>query len=275
MPLTRHTNITSRYVSSRPVDVWLPAAIGDQRLPVIYMHDGQNLFDPALRADGEVWAVDRAIERLRAEQGWPGAIVVGIWCTDQRWREYAPQQPFAALRQTRGWEGIIERMGGEPVSDAYLAYLVEEVKPFIDAHYPTLPDQANTFIMGSSMGGLISLYGLCRYPEVFHGAGCLSTHWPAGGTILVDELAALLPPPGRHRFYFDYGTVGLDAEYEPFQQRMDEWMRRAGYQHGHDWLTRKFPGAAHNEAAWRARVTEVIAFVALGGEAYASYQQAG
>lgn len=264
MPLTRHTNITSRYVPSRPVDVWLPAAIGDQRLPVIYMHDGQNLFDPALRADGEVWAVDRAIERLRAEQGWPGAIVVGIWCTDQRWREYAPQQPFAALRQTRGWEGIIERMGGEPVSDAYLAYLVEEVKPFIDAHYPTLPDQANTFIMGSSMGGLISLYGLCRYPEVFHGAGCLSTHWPAGGTILVDELAALLPPPGRHRFYFDYGTVGLDAEYEPFQQRMDEWMRRAGYQHGHDWLTRKFPGAAHNEAAWRARVTEVIAFVMLG-----------
>ncbi|MGC8802100.1 MAG: esterase [Chloroflexus aggregans] len=261
MPLYRHTTMTSRYVVSRPVDVWLPETIGDRRLPVIYMHDGQNLFDPALRADGEVWAVDRAIERLQQERNWPGAIVVGIWCTDQRWREYAPQQPFNALRQTRGWEWIVERMGGEPVSDAYLAFLVEEVKPWIDMTYPTLPDQSNTFVMGSSMGGLISLYALCRYPDIFRGAGCLSTHWPAGGTILVDELAARLPPPGRHRFYFDYGTDGLDAEYEPFQQRMDSHMVRVGYRHGHDWLTRKFPGATHNEAAWRARVADAIAFV--------------
>lgn len=113
------------------------------------------------------------------------------------------------------------------------------------------------------MGGLISLYGVCQYPDLFAGAGCLSTHWPAGGNLLVDELAALLPPAGRHRFYFDYGTVGLDAEYEPFQQRMDRLLEQAGYRYGHDWLTRKFPGAAHNEAAWRARVADVIAFLVL------------
>lgn len=264
MPLYRHLDFQSRYVTSRPVDVWLPAATGDQPLPVIYMHDGQNLFDPALRADGEVWAVDQAIERLCATYNWPGAIVVGVWCTDQRWREYAPQKSFAALRQTRGWESIVERMGGEPVSDAYLSFLVEEVKPFVDRHYPTLPGASHTFLMGSSMGGLISLYGVCQYPDLFAGAGCLSTHWPAGGNLLVDELAALLPPAGRHRFYFDYGTVGLDAEYEPFQQRMDRLLEQAGYRHGHDWLTRKFPGTAHNEAAWRARVADVIAFLVLG-----------
>ncbi len=267
MPLYRHHHVESRYVVSRPIDVWIPAGMEDQPLPVIYMHDGQNLFDPALRADGEVWAVDQAIEQLQVAHHWSGAIVVGIWCTDQRWREYAPQQPFAALRATRGWEQIVERMGGEPVSDSYLAFLVEEVKPFIDTHYRTLPDAANTFLMGSSMGGLISLYGVCRYPDLFAGAGCLSTHWPAGGNILVDELAALLPPPGRHRFYFDYGTVGLDAEYEPFQQRMDQHLIRAGYRFGHDWLTRKFPGAAHNEAAWRARVADVIAFLVMGNVA--------
>jgi predicted alpha/beta superfamily hydrolase len=103
------------------------------------------------------------------------------------------------------------------------------------------------------MGGLISLYALLSYPQIFGGAACVSTHWVAGAQPLIDHLAARLPPPGAHKFYFDFGTETLDAEYEPWQKLMDEKMRAAGYVAGRDWLTRKFPGAAHHEPAWRAR----------------------
>lgn len=104
------------------------------------------------------------------------------------------------------------------------------------------------------MGGLISLYALEQYPHLFGGAGCLSTHWPTGEEMLVDYLGAHLPQAGAHRLYFDFGTATLDWNYEPFQRRMDEHLRAAGYREDVDWMTRKFEGAEHNEAAWRARV---------------------
>jgi enterochelin esterase-like enzyme len=109
-------------------------------------------------------------------------------------------------------------------------------------------------IMASSMGGLISLYALVEYPEIFSGAGCLSTHWPIGENPLVECLGRALPPACRHRLYFDFGTTRLDTTYAPVQQRMDTFVRAAGYVHGWDWLTHTFEGAEHTEAAWRDRV---------------------
>ena len=91
-------------------------------------------------------------------------------------------------------------------SDHYLRFIVEELKPYVDAHYRTLPDQHNTFIMGSSMGGLISLYAMCEYPHVFGGAGCVSTHFPIGRGIALKYMQDNLPDPKTHKFYFDYGT---------------------------------------------------------------------
>lgn len=206
------------------------------------------------------------MEALVAPGTTAGAIVVGVWNTALRWREYGPQQPLEAVRGTPDWERIVEKAGGELISDAYLAFLVDELKPFVDATLPTLAGRADTFVMGSSMGGLISLYALERYPEVFAGAGCLSTHWPAGGVSLVDAMADVLPAPGRHRLYFDYGDQGLDAQYEPLQQRMDARLLAAGYTQGRDWVTRAFPGADHNEASWRERLPIPLAFL-LAGEA--------
>jgi len=144
-------------------------------------------------------------------------------------------------------------------------YIITELKPFIDATYPTLADRQNTFMMGSSMGGLISLFALIEYPAIFGGAGCLSTHWPAGEEALVDFLGSRLPPAGQHRLYFDFGTATLDAAYEPYQHRMDGWLQAAGYQQGRDWLTRKFEGAEHSERAWRARVDIPLQFLLNSG----------
>ncbi len=175
----------------------------------------------------------------------------------QEWEEDAVALP--ASRWVDRTESTARRNGR--ISDAYLKFLVKELKPFNDQNYRTLPDQAHTLMMGSSMGGLISLYALEQFPHIFGAADCLSTHWPIGDDILVEYLGGHLPAPGSHRLYFDYGTATLDAEYEPYQNRLDAWMQRAGFQLGKDWITQKFEGAEHNEAAWRARVHIPLKFL--------------
>ena len=114
--------------------------------------------------------------------------------------------------------------------------------------------------MGSSMGGLISLYALVAYPQVFGGAGCFSTHWPVMKDFMRTYLQEKLPPAGAHKFYYDYGTEGLDAEYAPYQLAVDALMLDKGYQHGVDWITRRYPSADHHERAWRARLHIALRF---------------
>jgi predicted alpha/beta superfamily hydrolase len=262
--IQHYPDFPSQHIPPRRVDVWVPpgyAADAETRLPVIYMQDGQNLFTPSLAYGGEDWGIAEAITRLALNRVIRGAIVVGVWNYAARWREYMPQKPLHVAQAYELLARFSETQGGPPYSDGVLRFLVEELKPFIDRTYRTLPGQPDTFIMGSSMGGLFSLYALEQYPQVFGGAGCLSTHWPSGGNLLVDQLGAALPPPGRHKLYFDYGTLGLDAEYEPYQQRFDEHLRATGYLHGTDWLTRKFVGADHNEASWRARLDIPLQFL--------------
>jgi predicted alpha/beta superfamily hydrolase len=243
------------------VDVWIPPGYSeDKRYPVIYMHDGQNIFEPISSIGGVAWEMDKAVTRLMDAKKIPSVIVVGVWNSEIRWREYMPGAVYEMADFEKNRTAFLERAGGAPLSDFYLTFLVTEVKPFIDSNYQTLPDQKNTFIMGSSMGGLISLYATCRYPGVFYGAGCLSTHWPAGRSELVDGLSGMLPEPANHKLYFDYGTIGLDAAYEPLQLQMDEQIREMGYDES-NWMTRKFEGADHNEAAWRARVDIPLEFL--------------
>jgi predicted alpha/beta superfamily hydrolase len=146
-------------------------------------------------------------------------------------------------------------------SDAYLRFLVDELKPAIDARYRTLPGPADTVVMGSSMGGLISLYAVAEYPQVFGAAGAVSTHWPAADGAMVEWLGRHLPDPATHRLYFDYGTATLDAGYAPYQEAMDVLLRQAGYREGENWRTLRFEGAEHNEAAWKARVDEPLRFL--------------
>ena len=210
----------------------------------------RNLFSAADANGGEPWQVDRAVVRLMDAGVTEGAIIVGAWCGPERWRDYMPQVALPPAVTAR----FASYANGPVHSDRYLAFLTGVVKPLVDATYRTRPEQQSTSVMGSSMGGLISLYALERYPATFGAAGCVSTHWSAGDDALVDALAALLPPAGQHRLYFDYGTVGLDAAYEPFQLRMDKYLAAAGYTRGVDWLTEEFVGADHNEVAWRARV---------------------
>lgn len=227
--------------------------------PVVYLHDGQNKFNAADSSFGVAWEVEQALSRLLVAGEARPAILVGIWNTEQRTQEFLPPGPFAALSPQARRRVLTGQ--GEPLGDRYLAFITSELKPFIDATYRTLPGPADTAVMGSSRGGLISLYAICERPDIFGAAGCVSTHWPAVEGVILPYLAANLPDPTTHRIYFDYGTHTLDALYEPNQKLVDRLMVEAGYVEGRNWVTRKFPGTLHNEQAWQNRAEIILDFL--------------
>jgi enterochelin esterase-like enzyme len=260
----------SAFVQPRTVDVWLPEGYDTTRAyAVLYMHDGLGLFDSTLITKREEWGVDETVTALTASGAIRGCIVVGIAHTgDFRHTEYFPAKSLAYVPQPLRDTLIARELNGAPLGDRYLSFLVRELKPFIDAHFATRRDRANTFIAGSSMGGLISWYALCEYPEVFGGAACLSTHWVGSTARGRDTVAAAfneylihhLPPPATHRMYFDHGTAGLDSLYGPYQGWVDRTMRAAGYD-ATTWMTRVWPGADHTESAWQRRLSVPLTFL--------------
>ena len=257
--------IDSKFVARRHVDVWLPPSYfapeaAEDRYPVLYVHDGQNVFDPATSFIGVDWGIDETMTRLIEEKKVSEAIVVAIWNTPKRLSEYMPQR---AIERTtaKDLDAMFKPVRENPLGDAYLKYVVTELKPAIDTRYRTKPDRDHTFSMGSSMGGLISLYAICEYPEVFGGAACLSTAWTVADGITTRGLGDSLPDPGTHRIYFDYGTETKDGRYEPLQNAVDTQMKDAGYTEGKNWITKSFPGEEHSERAWRKRVDQPLRFL--------------
>jgi len=154
----------SDYIDPRPVRIWLPPGYdGKQPHAVLYMHDGQMLFDSSLTWNGYEWQVDETMTRLLAEDNIRPAIVVGIDNNGpRRAAEYFPQAILDSVSMDLYAPLAARWLGDRPLADAYLQFLTRELKPYIDSGYQTLPGRDHTFIMGSSMGGLISLYALCE-----------------------------------------------------------------------------------------------------------------
>jgi predicted alpha/beta superfamily hydrolase len=252
---------------ARMVDVWLPPQYQlnpEQRFPVLYMHDGQNLFDGSLSYGGKEWGVDE----LFTDSMLPPCIVVGIWNSPQRRREYGPQACYAALPKNIR-DSIIAEFGGFPVSDAYLSFIVHRLKPDIDRRFRTLPDRKHTMVAGSSFGGLISMYAICEYPDVFGAAACISTHWPGSIRHAFPEIpesfltylskkTKVLRRQGS-RIYFDCGNRTLDRLYPPWQEKADQILR--GKLAPEQWQSLFFPGAEHNEVFWRERLALPLRFM--------------
>jgi predicted alpha/beta superfamily hydrolase len=269
IPLTHYPAMKAPGLIPRDVWVWMPPAYHTnphERFPVIYMHDGQNLFDPAQAYDHVTWGVAEAITKLSRWGFIQPAIVVGIGNTENRLGDYLPARPFEspegqAFIRSLSEDEKYELAQFDVAADKYLQFMVEVVKPMVDRDFRTRAEMQHTIVMGSSMGGLISLYALVEYPQVFGGAGCFSTHWPAVERVILPYLESYLPEGGSHRIYFDYGSVGYDAEYAPHQEAVDTLMREKGYVHGVDWLTRLYPGADHHERAWRTRLHIALRFL--------------
>lgn len=273
---TEHiTDFPSAFVAARNIDIWLPAGYtATKSYAVLYMHDGQMLFDSTSTWNRQEWHVDEVMNELTGAGKIRDCVVVGIWNNGEyRHSEYYPQKSLDHLPASLKTRVINEQLMGKARADNYLKFIVKELKPFIDSHYATLPGEQNTFIMGSSMGSLISLYALCEYPMVFGGAACLSTHWvmekPGYPGIINDVsipesfrkyLRKKLPAPGNKKIYFDYGTATLDSLYKPHQILADAIMEKKGYT-SENWITREFAGEDHSENAWSRRVHIPIEFL--------------
>ena len=269
--LDTYVAFPSRFVPARTIRVWTPEDYSaDRSYDVLYMHDGQMLYDATTAWNHQEWGVDEAMDSLISQGIIRPTIVVGIDNhIKNRLGEYCPDDLSALY------------LDGKPVykkfkaqGNAYLAFLVTELKPFIDSVYSTCPDREHTWIMGSSCGGLISSYALCKYPDVFAGAACMSTHCTLAfpNPVRPDEqrvrayrdyLRTHLTP-NACLLYMDRGDKTLDAFYAEAQDSINEVLRREGWDEQH-FQYRFFPGHSHSEDDWKARLDIPLRFL-LGRE---------
>jgi len=189
----------------RPVHVWLPPGWEEATdLPLIVAHDGQNLFDPARSFSGVDWDLDGQLDSLIRRGSFRPVAVAAVGNTVQRRRDYMPDDLFQRLSPAEQ-DSFVAAFGGGPLGDAYLDALADTLVPALRRRFPLSRRPAETALLGSSRGALISVAGLARHADVFGRAYAFSTHWPAAGSALVPWLAAALPEPAGRFLYLDRG----------------------------------------------------------------------
>jgi predicted alpha/beta superfamily hydrolase len=229
--------------NSRHLLVYLPPSYGEGngRYPVIYMHDGQNLFDPATSFAGE-WAVDQTLEAA-SDQGMEAIVVAIPNIGPERTNEYSPFQ---------------DAKNGGGKGELYLRFIAETVKPLIDGDFRTLADREHTGIAGSSMGGLISLYGFFRFRHVFGFAGVMSPSlWFAGHAVM--EWVQRQPFAGG-RIYIDVGMREGEKTMADVM-RLRDILQAKGYRNLHDLLCVVDTAGDHSERAWARRLHRELRFL--------------
>ena len=226
---------------SRTLRLYLPPGYekGNERYPVLYMHDAQNLFDDVTSFVGE-WGVDEAMNELSTSHGL-NVIVVGI-DNGQQYRN----------TELSAWPN--ERLGGDPEGKAYMDFVVNVVKPYIDKHYRTQSDREHTAIMGSSLGGLISHYGIYAHPEVFSRAGIFSpSYWVSED---VFSFTRENPLPQDSRLYLTVGKKEGPILVEP-TEKMYRFILNEGHPADHI-IEKTVAEGRHNEQFWGSVFKEAV-----------------
>jgi len=241
--------------NARTIMVYLPPGYDDtpdQHYPVLYMHDGNNIFDAKTSATGVEWGVDETAQHLIVQDRIRKIIIVGVFNTPQRTKEYSPFED--------------PEFGGG-FGDAYLEFIAATLKPFIDRTYRTLPGREHTGLAGSSLGGLVSLYGLFARPEVFGFAGAVSPAlWWARRKIFSFLRAARRPRPIK--LWLDMGTdegeaAGPLVEYKKGPadcRRLVKALTDQGYELEQDVRYEEIEGGRHHELDWAARVDRMLLY---------------
>lgn len=232
---------SSKLGNKRTLIVWTPPEYekSGKRYPVLYMHDGQNIIDPKTSFMGIDWQIDETADSLIRQGKIEEIIVVGIYNTGDRMFEYADTEK----------------------GRAYMEFLVDEVKPFIDKNYRTKSERENTTIMGSSMGGLISFYLVWRFSDVFSKAACLSTtiHWGYGA--MFKEIENYNGPKKNIKIYFDSSGAGSEGEMAPYYQKINELMVSKGFEMGKDLNYYYDEKGDHSEPTWAKRAWRPLEFL--------------
>jgi enterochelin esterase-like enzyme len=255
------------------VTIWLPPeydALQGRRFPVLYMWDGQNLFDPAQTHYGKAWMVQHVLKGMVARGEAEPHIVVGIWSPPgrDRYRVYVPQ--FAAEARGELAQDITGMAGGPIASQLQLDWVADTLVPRIDSEYRTRADADGRTIAGASMGGVMSCYAIIERPDIFGRAGCVSAHLALASPDLApahtEQIAALwdgyldakLGKPEGRRVWMDHGTEKLDSYYAPWQVMVAQDFSGRGWQEGEDYTARVYEGAEHDETFWNARMAEML-----------------
>ncbi len=277
--IDRHYIYSPQMNETITVDVWTPEGYPSpdgHRYPVIYMHDGQNLFDSSTTWNHQSWEMDSVTGKLIAEGEIEPTVIVGVHSVAQtRKGDLMPENALAYLKGESGPNLSAFLDTASVRGNAYAAFIVETLKPKMDAIFRLTANADSTFLMGSSMGGLMSVYAMSEYPETFGAAACLSTHWvgtvdgnTAFSDAMYDYLAERLPRDGRHRLYLDHGTTSLDSLYGPANERIVKLAKSAGYTSTRS-DSSALPslenfvdtGAGHEERYWASRVSRPLRFL--------------
>ena len=229
----RHADVASAYLAkSRDVLVWLPPSYADspeRRYPVLYMHDGQQIFDPATSTWGQDWEVDEWCDSLMRAGSMREVIVVGIYCTPERREEYSTLHG----------------------ADDYTRFVIEELKPMIDDRYRTLPDRAHTAVAGSSMGGGISFHMAWTRPDVFSQAACLSPAFTyEQDPILMQRVRDCTERPDLRLYLYCGEADDLERILVNDLYLMKAALAGIGWTEGPDLMIEIDPEGRHNEATW-------------------------
>ncbi len=237
-----HRNFPASGLAARDVRVWLPPGYETDpkaRYPVLYMHDGQNVFDPNTSFLGAEWRADEVADSLIRAGKIREILIVAVANTPQRSREYSD---------------------GE-MGQKYLNFLVNELKPFIDRNYRTRPERAHTAVMGSSMGGLISFLAGWYYPEVFSMAACLSPAFIWNDFHSVQLVRNYRGPQKNIRIYMDNGGLGREDTLQVGCDSMRTALKKIGFREGQNLRWYRDPHGQHNERAWARRLWRPLLFL--------------
>jgi predicted alpha/beta superfamily hydrolase len=227
-------NFKSEGIEPRDIIVWLPPSYDfllDKSYPVIYMHDGQNIFDPRTSAFNIDWRLDETTDSLIAANEIEEIIIIGIYNTLNRYAEYSPNDT--------GYR--------------YMNFIVKELKPFIDKNFRTNPDRKYTATGGSSMGGLISFMLAWEYSENFSMAACLSPAFLYRNFNYVDTVSDYNGNKKPIKLYIDNGGIGIENILQPGIDRMLRALLENGYRIDEDLIWYKDESADHSESAWAER----------------------
>jgi predicted alpha/beta superfamily hydrolase len=248
-----HAAFPSRFVAPRDVHVYLPPGYESERersYPVLYMQDGQNVFDPA--SVGKEWQLDETADELIEAGRIEPLIVVAVANTKERRDEYTPT--YVELEMA---DGTVSRGGGK--ANLYGRFLIEELKPFVDRSYRTRVDAASTAIGGSSLGGLVSLWLALEHPEVFGGALAVSPTVWWDNNVIVTKIAAM-PGVLLLCIWVDIGALEGDRAVSGARRLRDALVRK-GWKLGSDLHYFEQPDGEHDEISWGSRVEGMLTFL--------------
>jgi predicted alpha/beta superfamily hydrolase len=257
--LIRIENFPSRFISPRTVDIWLPNNFSlSKKYDVLYMQDGQNLFNSEQAYNQQEWKVDETLDSLISNSVIQDCIVAGIWNKgNNRYVEYYPQKALDHLSKKQRVKFINENLESNPSADAYLKFIVYELKPYIDKNFPVQNDSLNSIIAGSNLGALISLYAICEYPHVFKAAACISVQQTVedeySGKAIIKYFKKHIPDPVSHRIYIDYFNLPSLENSDYFQISLDRLFNKKKYT-SQNYLSMDFKEMDSNEYLWSKRL---------------------